>query len=234
MADELKRDDSNIPPLLKTGEGDHVYCESFKVLRARFEQEIIDQKRTVVGITSAIAGEGKTLLSAELAYSLARSGRKKILLVDLDLRKADLAKGMGIEQSPGFSEYLKGSADPAAIRKNSNIPGLYTIPAGKNTESPAQMLAGERIRTFFERVRGLFDIVLLDLPPILPVADTIAVRDVVDGFLLVYRAGFTPYPLFQQAVEELGVEHVIGVILNGVHQRREGYYRKYYGNYYKK
>lgn len=230
----MKHDDSGLPPLLKTGKGDHVYCESFNVLRARFEQEVFDSKRTMVGITSAIAGEGKTLLSAELAYNLAKSGRRKILLVDLDLRKADLAKGMGIEQSPGFSEYLLGSADPAAIRKNSNIPGLYTIPAGKSFESPAQMLAGDRLRTFFTRVRELFEIVLLDLPPILPVADTMAVRDVVDGFLLVYRAGYTPFPLFQQAVEELGAAHIIGVILNGIHQKKERYYRKYYGNYYKK
>jgi protein-tyrosine kinase len=226
--------ESNIPPILKKGEGDHVYSESFKILRSRFEQEITKRKYMMVGVTSAIAGEGKTLLCAELAYNLASSGRNKVLLVDLDLRKADLGKGMGIDPSPGFSEYLQGSADPNAIRKNSHIPGLYTIPAGKITESPAHMLAGERIRSFFLKVRGYFDIVLLDLPPILPVADTIAIRDVVDGFIMVYRAGFTPYPMFQQAVEELGAEQIIGVVLNGVLQKKETYYQKYYGEYYKK
>jgi Mrp family chromosome partitioning ATPase len=101
-------------------------------------------------------------------------------------------------------------------------------------EEPANLLAGEKFRSFLGEVREHFDIILLDTPPILPVADTLSLRDQVDGFLFLYRTGFTPYALMRQAAEEVGEEKVLGVVLNGVAQQKQKYYSRYYGKYYHK
>jgi Mrp family chromosome partitioning ATPase len=99
---------------------------------------------------------------------------------------------------------------------------------------PGNLLSGEKFRSFLEDARGNFDVVLLDTPPILPVADTLCLRDQVDGFLFLYRAGFTPHPLLRQAAEEVGEEKILGVVLNGVTQQNQKYYHRYYGKYYRK
>ncbi|MCP2499957.1 MAG: hypothetical protein NCA08_00050 [Deltaproteobacteria bacterium] len=88
-------------------------------------------------------------------------------------------------------------------------------------------------RTFHTAVREHFDIVLLDTPPVIPVSDTHALRDLVDGFVLVYRLGHTPHPLFKQAMDDIGEKKVLGVVLNGVEPQSERYYQRYYGSYYK-
>ena len=82
------------------------------------------------------------------------------------------------------------------------------------------------------RLRQLYDIVLLDTPPIIPVADTMSMRERLDGIILVYHAGYTPLTMFKQATEEIGEKKILGVILNGVEPKSERYYGKYYGHYY--
>jgi Mrp family chromosome partitioning ATPase len=95
-------------------------------------------------------------------------------------------------------------------------------------------LSGEKFRAFLGDVRSHFDVILLDTPPILPVADTLGLRDQVDGFLFLYRVGHTPHPMMRQAVEEVGEEKILGVVLNGVAPRKQRYYQRYYGKYYQK
>jgi Mrp family chromosome partitioning ATPase len=99
---------------------------------------------------------------------------------------------------------------------------------------PWDLLSGERFRGFLKETRELFDIVLLDTPPVIPVSDTHALRDLVDGFILLYRLGHTPHPLFKQAMDDIGEKKVLGVVLNGVEPQSERYYQRYYGSYYKK
>ncbi len=216
------------------GADDPFFLEQFKALRAKLEYLIDSRKCKVVGITSAIAGEGKTLLSTHLAINLAATGRKKVLLIDVDLRKSDLANGLAIAPRPGLSEFLLASATPPDIVRNSLAPGLFIIPGGERIADPADLLAGDRFREFLRQVRDKFDVVLLDTPPVLPVADTLNIKEQVDGFIMVFRAGFTPHPELRQAVEELGEKSVLGVVINGVAPRRQKYYQRYYGKYYRK
>jgi capsular exopolysaccharide synthesis family protein len=162
------------------------------------------------------------------------SGRKRILLIDADMRKSDLARGLGIPRVPGLSEYLTGRTDLNDVLKNSFLPGLYVIPGGRRMEDGAELLAGEKFRSFLGELRNQFDVILLDSPPILPVADTLSLRDQVDGFLFLCRAGVTPHPMFRQALEEVGEEKILGVVLNGVKPRKQKYYKRYYGKYYQK
>jgi capsular exopolysaccharide synthesis family protein len=213
---------------------DPMFVEQFKTLRAKFEYRAEMLGCKVVAVTSAVAGEGKTLSSGNLAANLASTGRKKVLLVDVDLRKSDLARGLKIKPLPGMSEYLSGSVKLHETLRNSLVPGLYVIPGGMRMPAPGDLLAGEKFRTLLKEVRDPFDVVLLDTPPIIPVSDTLGLRELVDGFILVYRAGFTPHLLFKQAMEEIGEKKLLGVVLNGVEPQSERYYQRYYGKYYKK
>jgi len=213
---------------------DPMAVEHFKSLSSRIEYRIDVLKCKVVAVTSAIAGEGKTVTAVNLATNLASSGRKRVLLVDVDLRKSDLVKGMGVPPVPGLAEYLAGSAGMKEILRNSVAPGLCVIPGGLRIASPWEFLSGDRFRAFLQEIRDRYDLILLDTPPVIPVSDTLALRELVDGFILVYRLGHTPHPMFKQAMDEIGEKTLLGVVLNAVEPQSERYYQRYYGNYYKK
>ena len=225
--------DTMAMPLGK-GEPDPIYLEQFKALRAKFEYKVDMLNCRLVAVTSAVAGEGKTASCANLAVNLASAGRKRVLLIDMDLRKADLAPLLNMTSHPGLSEFLAGSAGFKDIVRNSAVKGLYVIPGGTRVAAPADMLAGDKFRTLLVESRNSFDVILLDTPPVIPVADTLVLRDQADAFILVYRAGFTPHLLLRQAVEEIGEKKILGVILNCVEPQKERYYQKYYGKYYRK
>ena len=227
------------PPLDATNNGgeDPIFLEQFKALRAKFEYMVDTHNHKIVAVTSAIAGEGKTLTSYNLASNLALAGRKKVLLIDIDLRKSDLSRRFGIMPIPGLSEFISGSVGLDNIIRNPRLSGLKMIPTGKRIETPSDLLAGEKFRSFLMEFKkgsasSYFDVVILDAPPLIPVSDTLSIRDVVDSFIVVYRTGFTPYTMLQQVVEELGREKILGVVLNGIEPQTHRYYKRFYGKYY--
>ena len=212
-----------------------IFLEQFKALRAKFEYQVDMHKYKVVAVTSAIAEEGKTLTSANLAANLASVGRKKVLLVDTDMRKSDIARMFDASTKPGLKEFLTGSVPLDKIILSSNsVGGLSLISGGEKGTTPPDLLAGETFRSFLQEMRNKFDVVLLDTPPILPVADTMSLRDQVDGFILIFRIGLTPYVMLRQALEEIDKNKIIGVVLNGVELQKYKYYQRYYGEYYHK
>ena len=213
---------------------DPMFSEQFKTLcsRLQYRAEVLNYK--VIGITSAVAGEGKTVSSVNVARNLAATGRKKVLLIDADLRKSDLAHGLKITPRPGLAEYLSGGVNLADVVRMNVAPGLSVIPGGMRISSPWDLLVGDRFRKLLKEVRERYDLVLLDAPPIIPVSDTMALRELVDGFILVYRLGFTPHPLFRQLLEEIGEKKLVGVVLNAVEPQPARYYQRYYGKYYTK
>ena len=218
--------------LFAVGREDPFFHEKFKGLRAMVEQKADLHQMRILGITSSIAAEGKTVTCAQLGRSLASTGRKKVLLVDVDVRKADLTHGMGARRTPGMTEYLLGGATLQQIINATRIPNLSLITSGIVVNSPADLLAGEKFKSFLQEIRTSYDMILLDTPPVLPVADTPTIRELTDGFIFVYRTGFTPYTMLRQAMEELGEKNVLGAVLNGVEVASDSYYRKYYGSYY--
>ena len=225
---------NHLPPLLQRGNQDVMYFEQIKALRAKVETKIDQLHTKVIGVTSSIAGEGKTLSSANLAANLSSAGMRKVLLMDVDLRKGDLSRGMAVNMIPGLSEFLVGSVEEKDIMRESIHPGLTIVPTGTLLSNPADLLAGERFRTFLLDARQHYDVVILDTPPILPVSDSLTLRDQVDGFLFIFRTGHTPHIMLKEALEELGEQRVFGVVLNGVEARSSKYYHRYYGKYYNK
>ena len=211
---------------------DHLFTEQYKNFCARFEYAVDVRGCKVVAISSAIAGEGKTVSTVNLAANLASTGRKRVLLIDLDLRKSDLAKGLRFPSTPGVVEFLGGSASLNEVLRFVGAQGLNVIPSGKLVPNPWGLLAGEKFRIFLQELRVQYDVILLDTAPMLPVSDTLILRDIVDGIVLVHRLGYTPHNLFRQALEDIGEKKLIGVLLNGVEPQSERYYQKYYGKYY--
>ncbi len=224
------------PPgsLFSIGKEDPLFHEKFKGLRAIVEQKADLLQKKILGITSSIAGEGKTTICGQLGRSLASTGRKKVLLVDVDVRKADLTRGMGAQRVPGLTEFLQGGSTLPKIIHSTRVPNLDMITSGIEVDSPADLLAGDKFKTFLQEIKTSYDMIVLDTPPVLPVADTPTISDLTDGFLFVYRAGFTPYTMLRQALEDLGENCVLGVVINGVEVESESYYRKYYGSYYRR
>ena len=218
--------------LFAVGKEDTTFNEKIKGLRAIVEQKSDLHMMNLLGITSSIAGEGKTVTCAHLGRSLASTGRKKVLLVDVDIRKADLTHGMGERRTPGLTDYLLGGVPLPQILRATRVPNLSLIASGIEVNSPADLLAGDRFKSFLKEIRTMYDMILLDTPPVLPVADTATIRDLTDGFLFVYRTGFTPFKMLRQAMEDLGEKNVLGAVLNGVEVASDSYYQKYYGAYY--
>lgn len=209
-----------------------LFQEQFIVLRAKVDREMERRGMKVLGVTSSVASEGKSLCSIMLAKALASKGGRNILLVDADLRKGDLAPRVDVPPTPGLSEFLQGKATLREALRATAVPGLFVIPSGSLKGSPSDLLAGERFSTFLEAARADFGVVILDCPPVLPVADTMTIRDRVDGIVFVYKAGSTPVPLLKRALDEIGTERVLGVVMNSVDVESERFRREYYGSYY--
>jgi len=236
MAWPETRDSSDVrsksPTILDLKKTDQFYYELFKGLRAKVEYKIDVADLRVLAVTSAVAGEGKTLTAINLAASMAMTGRKRVLLLDMDLRKSSVGDALSIPPGPGLGDLLMGTAALGDILRSSAIRGLSVIPGGRTIASPADLLAGQKFRTLLRDFRGQFDLVVLDTPPVLPVPDALTVAEQVDSFILLFRLSHTPQQLFRQAVDEIGEQRILGVVLNGEAPKSNRYYSKYYGRYY--
>jgi protein-tyrosine kinase len=211
----------------------HEGAEQFRTLRTRLYQLRDASPVKKVLITSAVAGEGKTFVSTNLAQAIARERDRKVLLVDGDLRSARLHLPFGAPLSPGLSEYLRDEATEAEIIQHGQEGNLCFIAAGNGAGSNAsELLSNGRLQKLLDRVAPLFDWVVVDSPPCLPVADASVLAGFVDGVLLVVRAKSTPSAISQKARQELRKSNVIGVVLNAVEEVDSygGYYAYGYGS----
>jgi Mrp family chromosome partitioning ATPase len=222
--------------------------EAFRIVRQNLAYLGTAAERRTLLVTSAIAGEGKSTVAACLAVTTAESG-KRTLLVECDLRKPVLAERMGIKEGPGLSDYLTGHADPRQIlqpvagiveRLNGSGPtltgghsgsaNLVCITAGRRVPRPAELLASERFRSFLTEVSDVYDTVILDAPPLLPVADTLAIVPDVSALVVCIRLEHTTreQALAAQSALDRLPERPVGLVLTDVRQEGDGYN---YGEY---
>ena len=209
--------------------------EAFKALRTRVQFSNIDaeQFKTVL-ITSATPQEGKTIVSVNLAGSFAQTG-KKVLLVDCDLRKPRMHTIFEVNKKPGLVDYLFNQASlNDIIRQSGTIDNLSYITAGTIPPNPAEILQSKAMLKFLDDMRSMFDMIILDSPPIISVTDSEILSRVADGALLVVKAESTEVELMQHAVELIRNERspFLGVVLNNfVYKSGYGAYYKYYYYY---
>jgi len=184
-------------------------------------------------VTSASPGDGKSHVAVNLALTLARSYGRQVLLIDADLRRPVLNRMVGAPNHRGLTEALEAEAD----ERLATVPieeGLTLLPAGRPATNHLAGLASERMKRIVDEAAARFDWVIVDTPPVGILADGRLVADMVDGVLLVVRAGETPFPDLEAAVDVIGRERILGMVLNAVDpaeiRGREYYHRYYHGH----
>jgi capsular exopolysaccharide synthesis family protein len=189
-------------------------AEQYRQLRTRLSlAEGASSIRTVL-ITSPQKGEGKSLTSANLALTMAQELQRRVVLIEADLRKPSLQQLFGLPAGPGLSDYLAGATDLQQAMRFLPDHHLTVIPAGSTPANPAELLGSTAMRRLLDQLRTTFDRVILDTPPVLPLADVAILAPMVDGALMVVRAGYTPKPAIENALRAFDSSRLLGVVLN--------------------
>ena len=181
--------------------------------------------KTIV-ITSAMPGEGKSILAINLAISLAKlSGNGKVLLIDSDMRKSRINRLLVIdgEGNKGLYEYLSGIDDMPQTHKVNGYDNLFLLNAGAKTSNPMRFIASVRLSEMLEKFSGEYDYIIIDTPPVGVVADALLYSSVVDGYILSVRADYSNTNLIKDAITSInGVGgNVYGVVLNSFNPKRD-------------
>jgi capsular exopolysaccharide synthesis family protein len=186
-----------------------------------------DRSRVIL-VTSSIPWEGKTTISANLAVVLAQSNRR-VLLVDLDMRRGALRRTLGLPATTGLSELLAGQRQEPQLSSINGLPGLDILQSGTPPPNPSELL-DSKIKGWLSVWREKYDFVVLDGPPLLPVTDARIVHPFADITLLLLRSGLTERSQLKRSYRLLTEDskHFVGVILNGLRPQDESYYG-YYG-----
>jgi len=206
-------------------------AEPFRAVRANMKHVIAQNHLRSIIICSAVKGEGKTTLAANLAITFALDG-KKVVLVDCDLRRPQTHKLFNLDKETGVADYLLGDKSAPEIMKETKYPNLTIITCGTPPQNPAELIGTPKFEVLIEELKKKFDIVFCDSPALLPVSDVITIAPKFDGVMMVIRTLWTPLKAAKQAKNQLkriGCT-IYGGILNGVSHSR-GYYPYYYGYY---
>ena len=182
-------------------------------------------------VTSAWEGDGKTLTALNLALVLSESYRRRVLLVDADLRRPSISNLSAISSTCGLSDGLKAKTDQKlSVLKLTDT--LTLLPAGRPDPDPMSSLTSDRMRRVIEEAASRFDWVILDAPPVGPIADANLLAAMTDAVLLVIRANHTQHASIQRAIDSLGREKIFGVVLNAVEEATASEYQRTYGAQY--
>jgi len=204
-------------------------AEEFRTLRSRLYQirEKLPLKRLMV--TSALPKEGKSFVAANLAQVIVRQHGRRVLLIDADLRSPGMHRHLGATQTPGLSDYLMGECDELSVMQRGPMENLFFVPAGRQATGAPELLANGRLKLLLQRVEPLFDWIIMDTPPVIPVADSTLLANFCEGVLMVVRSNSTPSDLARKAREEFQDKLLLGVVLNGIPADQLPQSRYYYG-----
>jgi protein-tyrosine kinase len=214
--------------MLNTMDGTPV--EQYRRLAARLLMAQAEKGTRLVMVTSAFAGEGKTLTATNLALTLSESYRRNVLLIDADLRRPWIHEIFQVPNASGLNDGLRDGSD----RK---IPLLHftehlsILTAGRPDPDPMSVLSGERMRRVIAEAGARFDWVIIDTPPVALLSDAHLLSALVDTILLVVESGQTPLPAIKTAVQAVGRERILGVVLNRADNALPSRLYGYYGNY---
>jgi protein-tyrosine kinase len=207
--------------------------EEFRTLRSRLYHAREKMPLKKVLVTSALPKEGKSFTAANLAQVLVRQHGRRVLLIDADLRGPRLHMMLGTTSAPGLVDYLQGDCDEFSIMQRGPMENLFFIPSGQETSNPAEMVSNGRLKTLLQRVEALFDWIIIDSPPAVPVSDAGVLAKACDGVLLVVRSNTTPVDMARRARQEFPEDSLVGIVLNGANADAMPYTRYYYDSYQK-
>ncbi len=187
-------------------------AEKFRVLSTRLRRMQQERRVKKVVLTSSGPGEGKSLIAANLAATLGRNQR--VLLLEGDLRRPALSPLFGFTELKGLSDYLTGAEPIGRVVYRLEPSQLHLLPAGTIVQDPMQLLESRRLADLINDFATSFDWIIIDSPPLVPLADTAVLARLADGLLLVVRGEKTPKRLLQKAAESLNGDPLLGVVLN--------------------
>ena len=215
--------------------------EQYKLIRANLDFTLPeDEKCPVIGVTSAMRGEGKSTTAVNLSYVFAEKG-SKVLLIDADLRIPSIAKKLGIKSSPGLADLLRGRGAQISEFQSHLLSNWFILPSGDIPPNPSELLGSNRMENILKQLREAFDYIIIDLPPVNIVSDAISISGLISGMIMVIREEYTEKKELERCFRQLKLSNVnvLGCVMNeaksgngtyGKYRKYRGY--KYYYRYY--
>ncbi|MBE6824409.1 MAG: polysaccharide biosynthesis tyrosine autokinase [Ruminococcaceae bacterium] len=212
--------------------------EAYKLLRTKLQFSFVDEITCpVIGVSSALTGEGKSLSSVNIAYSLSQLD-KRVLLIDCDMRRPSLASKLPISKVPGLSNYLTGYSDISMVVQRcslDNESSFDVIASGDNPPNPIELLSSRKMEKILAELKSAYDYIIVDLPPVGEVSDAMVAAKFVDGILLVVRQDYCNTIALSSAVSQFEFieTRILGIVMNCVGEIT-GKYTRYGRGYYSK
>jgi capsular exopolysaccharide synthesis family protein len=213
--------------LVSVAEEGSLGAEKFRFLAVRLRQLRQNRPLKKILITSTIPQEGKSTVAANLACTLARRRQQKTLLLEGDLRRPNITSQFGVGRIPGLCEWLNGQSESINLYKLQGL-GLWLLPAGAAPQNPLELMQSGRLSHLMEQLEASFDWIVIDSPPVLPLADTSLWSRLADGIVLVTRKGITEKQQLQRGIEAIEKSKLLGALVNSsANTAHSDYYQRY-------
>ena len=208
--------------------------EAYKLLRTNLLFSLPEKHCHIIGVTSSVRGEGKSTTSVNLSYTIAQSG-KRVLLIDADMRLPSVAIKLDLKGAPGLSNLIAGlRSERSCLRQSNQMENWYILPAGDIPPNPSELLGSEKMHALLQHYEEIFDVIIIDLPPVNIVADALVISKWADGLICVVRQNYTDRRALSDCmyqIQKLG-SHFLGFVMTDAAVGETGY--KSYGKYGKK
>jgi len=208
--------------------------EQYKIIRTNLQSLRSTRNLKAFIVTSSVSGEGKTVTSVNLAIAMAHDvNSKKVLLIDADMRKGKVARYLGLTQTPGLSEVLKGEVEADQAFISPDIENLTVIPAGRVPRNPAELLGSKKMASLLESLKTRFDYIFIDTPPVMPVTDSCVLGAISDGVIMIIQAGRTQRDIVKHAEQRLAHAHtnLLGYVMTNIEYHLPQYLYRYVHKY---
>lgn len=233
MAERGKAQPSNLAILIALTDPKSAAAEAYRTLRTSIQFAGLDHKCRTIVVTSSSPGEGKSTTVANFGVVTAQASAR-VCLVDSDLRRPTLHKVFGLSNTRGLTTALLEGLPFGEVAQPTKVANLFVLTSGPLPPNPAELVGSNRMRECLEAATAEFDLLLLDSPPIVSISDAIALSAVTDGVILVVQVGKVPYEVVRRTVTQIEAVkgRILGVLMNSVNMKRDGYYYDYYRYYH--
>lgn len=215
--------------LVVSSDPDGLAADRIRYLRMLLREHGANGRLRTVLITSPQPGDGKSTIALNLATALAERGKSTVAFVEADFYHPTVGGILGLQSANGLADCLEDGLDPVRALFRMEPLGWYCLPSGRPKRNPAGLLQSDALPGVMRKLRSLFDWVVIDSPPLLPISDALLLALHADASLLIVRAGRTSSGSVEEALARLGPRRVLGIVLNGAEDisRRYGYYYHY-------
>jgi exopolysaccharide/PEP-CTERM locus tyrosine autokinase len=235
---ELRPDVSKIEPwvsdrsLVSLSQPGSLAAEQFRKLRTYLLREKSSDFPKTIMVTSATSAEGKTFVSANLAAGIVQDLHAHALMVDCDMRSPQLSQWFGLNGDKGLSDYLAGDGKLDDLLKKTGVEKLSILSGGGVRDNPTELIASKKMEALINELKTRYRdrYIIFDSTPLLATTEPEVLAKLVDGIIIVIRAGVTPRETVKQAIASLDKEKIIGFVLNGLEFKSSGLSSRYFGS----